>query len=126
MSLRDLLKGATARPWRRFDRGGVRAVMKGNEPPLKSNGYHNRRWPEIVAWSGFDGSDVPERYRSANLRLIVGAVNALEPLLDALDEASAALDLADGIISVNMGIDTPPEWNRAIGRVQRAKARIPS
>ena len=84
-------RGTTALPWRAFDRGGVRAIMKGNEPPLKANGYHSRKWPEIVAWSGFDGSDVPERYRSANLRLIVEIVNALPQIIAALRTHAASM-----------------------------------
>lgn len=87
--MRELLAGATARPWRAFDCGGSRkatlALMKGNRPPSKENGYPSRRWPEIIAWPGFDGSDVPLRHRRANLHLIALAINALPALLDAAE-----------------------------------------
>lgn len=86
--LRGLLANATARPWRVFESrfgSDVIAIMKGNQPRRDQRGDHVRRWPEIVAWPGFDASDVPHRYRRVNAELMVEAVNALPALLDELE-----------------------------------------
>lgn len=82
--LQSLSKQATVRPWRAFDSGGTLALMKGNRPPSKENGYPCRRWPEVITWTGFDGSDVPMRYRRANLHLIVELANNLPTIIAAL------------------------------------------
>lgn len=108
--LRGLLAKATARPWVALDEGKTLAIMKGKCPPLKQNGYPVRRWPEIVAWTGFDASDVPWGYRRANLHLMVEAVNALPSLLDEIERLQAAQSLSN-----STGSDE---------RVSLAKARL--
>lgn len=85
--LEAALKGATARPWVAFDSGDLRgatlAVMKGRRPKKREDGRFTR-WPEIIAWSGFDAADVPLPQRRANLHLIVEVVNALPQIIAAL------------------------------------------
>lgn len=39
-------------------------------------------------------------------------------------EACAALDLADNIIAVNMGTDTPKEWDQAMRKVAKARSAL--
>lgn len=93
--LRDLLKPATARPWRVFDGGqGLLAIMKGDRPKIRSSAF-DKRWKEIVKWAGFDGTDVGKRYDVANATLIVEAVNTLPILLDAIEHLAALDSRAD-------------------------------
>jgi hypothetical protein len=40
-------------------------------------------------------------------------------------EAADALDIADNIIAINLGTDTPKEWNAAMKRVVKARAAVP-
>lgn len=98
--LTGLLLQATARPWVAFDRSNILAIMKGRQPAK------HRKWQEIIAWSGFDGADVPKPYRRANLHLIVEVVNALPKLLSRITqqqqriaELTEALKLADALLS---------------------------
>lgn len=87
--LRSLLAKATKRPWRVFDSeygNSTIAVMKGDRP-----GDRHKRWPEIIKWPGFDGTDVGKRYDRANAELIVAVVNALPTLLNALEASTRVI-----------------------------------
>lgn len=90
--LKELLAKATKRPWVKFHSiygDDVIAIMKGKRPP------EGERWKEIIAWTGFDASDVPKRYRHENAELICAAVNSL-PALIAKAERVDALDWLSG------------------------------
>ena len=91
IELRELLSKATARPWAAFDEANTLAIMKGNRPRSHSTA-RNRKWQEIIAWTGFDAADVPMSYRRANLHLIVAAINALPELLDEIETCREALE----------------------------------
>lgn len=39
-------------------------------------------------------------------------------------EAADAIDVADSIIGLNLGTDTPKEWDRAFRRVQKARSAL--
>jgi hypothetical protein len=39
-------------------------------------------------------------------------------------EMADALSVADSVISVNCGIDTPPEWDRALRAVSKKRAAV--
>ncbi len=84
--LRTAMSRATKRPWKYYNK-----VFRPQ--------FSNRRVTEIqrcdgesiVSWTGFDGTGVGNRFDNHNARLIVLAVNSIEPLIDALAAAQAEI-----------------------------------
>lgn len=54
---------------------------------------------------------------------IVGLAKRVRQLERVITVAAEALDIADEIIAVNLGVETPNEWHRAMRRVGNARAR---
>lgn len=88
--LEALDREATPGPWRKFNSeygNSTIAIMKGPRPPS------GERWDEIIAWPGFDASDVSKKARHANARLIVFVRNLLPEIIAALREREGLAEL---------------------------------
>lgn len=81
--LRGLMAKATQGPW------GVFCV--GKTISIDPRGGDGRN-PTVVAWAGFDGSDMPFKTQKANAALIAESINALPTILDALESQGREIE----------------------------------
>lgn len=79
---------ATPLPWRLFESGHLRTGLTLEVSPPSPARLGER--PAVVAWPGFDGSDMPAKDQLGNARYLVHAANAYPKLVAALYEMTRA------------------------------------
>jgi hypothetical protein len=100
----DMLKDATARPWK-VD--AMNNVWSGGKVADVGGASHAPVYPDIT-----------QEQRAANARLIVTAVNSYEPMLAALEGLEGILATAESNASGNF------EWEYVSGKINAARAAI--